>query len=146
MFANVFTNIICFSFKFIGIICNGDIEKMLETVSELTWYEEWLAFFEYQWGRTNSRFDDLAALYKCSKKETMYRIFDQKLYFVLVSRTSWPVYVTFEEDKELRDPKWNGKYDGLRIITWDDTNVCFNFKPSGAMKFVQKYISLRLQV
>jgi hypothetical protein len=62
----------------------------------------------------------------------VYRIFNQKLYLALVCRASWPTYASFEEDKALRDPKWNSKYEGKRIVMWDDTNVPFNFKPRGA--------------
>ncbi len=120
-------------FKFIGVICNGDIEKMTQTTSNLTWYEEWMLFFEYLWGRTNSRIDDIAALYKCKKKQTFYDIFDPKLYLLLVTRASWPTYVTYKEDRDLRDPKWNDKYDEVRPVMWDNSNADTNFKPSSAL-------------
>ena len=120
-------------FKYICIVCDGDINKMISTESHLTWYEEWMIFFEYLWGRTHSRFEDLSALYKVPKKEVVYRIFDQKLYLALVCRASWPTYVRFKEDEVLRDSKWNSKYEHQRIIMWDDTNVPLYFKPSGAV-------------
>ena len=120
-------------FRFIGIVCDGEIKKMIETTSHLTWFEEWVVYFEYMWGRTQSRFQDLASAFRVSNKDLLYRIFDQKLQLVLLCRASWPTYARFKEDEALRDPKWNEKYKGDRIIMWDDTNVPFNFKPSGAV-------------
>ena len=32
----------------------------------------------------------------------------------------------------MRKEKWQKKYNGKRVIMWDDTNVNFDFKPSGA--------------
>ena len=29
-----------------AIVCNGDVMKMMETTSTLTWFEEWFLFFE----------------------------------------------------------------------------------------------------
>ena len=121
-------------FSYIGVISNGDINKMQEKSTMLTWYEEWFLFFEYLWGRTHSRLEDLAAIYRIhSGKRMIYKIIQQKMEMVLSCRDSWPTYVSFEEDKELRDEKWDLKYNGLRIVMWDDTNVPFNFKPSGAL-------------
>ena len=128
-------------FKFIGIICDGDISKMTETKSQLTWYEEWMLYFEHLWGRTHSRFQDLAKLYKIPKKEVIYQIFDHRLYLALVCRSSWPTYAKYKEDQALRDSKWNAKYPTQRIIMWDDTNVPFNFKPSAAVNQRTTYSS-----
>ena len=92
-----------------------------------------MIFFEYLWGRTHSQFEDLSALYKVTKNEVVYHIFDLKLYLALVCRASWSTYARFKEDKAFQDSKWNSKYENQRIIMWDDTNVPFNFKPSGAV-------------
>ena len=35
----------------------------------------------------------------------------------------WPVYASFEEDKQLRKDTWNVKYAGQRIVMWDITNI-----------------------
>ena len=51
---------------------------------------------------------------------------------MLSCRDSWPRYVSYEEDSILRNDEWNQKYDGKRVIMWDDTNINFQFKPSGA--------------
>jgi hypothetical protein len=32
----------------------------------------------------------------------------------------------------MRKEKWKKKYEGMRIVMWDDTNINFDFKPSGA--------------
>ena len=40
---------------YIIIVCNGDWERMSESVTGImTWYEEWYFFFEFIWGRTFS--------------------------------------------------------------------------------------------
>ena len=38
------------------------------------------------------------------------------LSLVLSCRASWPKYVSYEEDSNLRNDEWNKKYDGKRVI------------------------------
>ena len=59
-------------------------------------------------------------------------MFDAKAQIILACRSSWPTYLSLEEDMLLRDEKWNIKYENKRIIQWDDTNIPFTFKPSKA--------------
>ena len=49
---------------------------------------------------------------------------------VLVCRESWPKYATYKEDCKLRKDKWNIRYDGMRVVLWDNTNISMLFKPS----------------
>ena len=92
--------------SFVMVVCNGDITKMIETVSErLTWFEEWVYYFEAVWGRTHTRWGDLAAMFKISDRKTAREIFDAKCYLVLCCRSSWPLYVSHEHDKFLRKDK-----------------------------------------
>jgi hypothetical protein len=37
-----------------------------------------------------------------------------------------------DEDKEIRNEKWNEKCDNKRVIFWDTTNVALTFKPSAS--------------
>ena len=57
-------------------------------------------------------------------------VFDKKLSLVLSCRASWPKYVSYEEDANFRNDEWDEKYEGKRVIMWDDTNIDFQFKPS----------------
>jgi hypothetical protein len=41
------------------VVCNGDVELLLQTSSKLTWLEEWLFYFEMKYGRTFSRWLEL---------------------------------------------------------------------------------------
>ena len=112
-------------------VCNGNFDLFKETNSILTWYEEWLLYFEAVWGKTHTRMNDLAVMFK-TQNETVYEIFDCKIHLILRCRSSWPTYASYDEDRLLRKAKWNSKYDGKRIIMWDDTNVPFQYKPSSA--------------
>ena len=58
------------------------------------------------------------------------KVFNTKLAVVVCCRFSWPRWVSHSEDCTLRKPKWNDKYDGKRVVMWDDTNVNLQFKPS----------------
>ena len=41
-----------------AIVCNGDVMKMMETTSTLTWFEEWFLLFEMVWGKTLTQWVD----------------------------------------------------------------------------------------
>ena len=55
-----------------------------------------------------------------------------KLRMVLHARKMWPKYVNMKEDEMLRDAKWNGKYNGKRMVFWDTTGIKLN-TPSDAL-------------
>ena len=91
---------------FIMIVCNGEIDTMTQTASEmLTWFEEWLYYFEALLERTHTRWEDLSAMYRISDRKIARNVFDSKSYLVLRCRSSWPTYVSYEEDKILRKEK-----------------------------------------
>ena len=116
---------------FIILVCNGDHDVMTTTNTELTWLEEWLLFLEWEWGRTITRWVDAANSIQRSTNVAQ-QVIDYRMTQVLICRKSWPKYARHEEDCKMRKDKWNGKYDGMRVVMWDDTNVNFDFKPSGA--------------
>lgn len=118
--------------SFVLIICNGSFEEMTKRVSNLTWYEEWFFFFEAIYGRSHTCWDyTVMERYRVSRKAELYKIFDHKLTLVKRCRSSWPTYASYEEDKQLRKTKWD-RYNGKRVVLWDDTNIPFSFKPSAA--------------
>ena len=116
---------------FIILVCNGDHDVMTTTKTELTWLEEWLLFLEWEWGRTITWWVDAANSIQMST-HVAQQVVDYRMTQVLICRKSWPKYARHEEDCKMRKDKWNAKYDGVRIVMWDDTNVNFDFKPSGA--------------
>ena len=71
-------------------------------------------------------------MFRTASMRSVYKIFDHKTYLVLCCQSSWPTYVSYEEDKALRKEKWDAKYAKKRIVMWDDTNIAFNFKPGSA--------------
>ena len=117
---------------FISVVCNGDIKKIQKRKSVLTWYEEWMLFFEFTWGRTKLRWADLSASDSYGIDDKMARtIFDSKMNIIIECREWWPAFTTFEEDKEMSDDKYKKRYhnEGTRPIFWDMTNVSIP-KPS----------------
>ena len=113
------------------LLCNGDFEKMLDKKTRLTWFEEWIFFFEYEWGRTIGRWWDAEAAMKIGRQRLMI-IFQNKLDMSKTCRDSWPRYSSFDEYFCLMKEKWKEKYEGERVVMWDDTNVNLSFQPNGA--------------
>ena len=60
-------------------------------------------------------------------------VVDTRLKYVPQCQSIWPRYASYEEDKALRKDKWNAKYDLIRIVFWDNTNVDTLYKPSTAL-------------
>ena len=112
-------SIICF----IIILCNGDLQMMAGHETNMTWLEEWMFFFEFLYARNINRWCD--AVYKYSKKSEIYlrRIFSNKLKLLNKCRTNWPKYLRFQEDLELRGPRWDSSYSDKRIVFWDNTDI-----------------------
>ena len=105
----------------------------METVSnELTWFEEWCLYFEVLWLQSHTWWEDLTVIYNKSNTQTLRRVFNSKSQIAFTCCTSWPVYASFQEDRDLCKEKWNAKYETKRIVQWDDTNVPFNYKPRKA--------------
>jgi hypothetical protein len=64
------------------LICNGCIETARKQQSPLTWFEEWLYFFEKLYSRGSVRCCDFAEQYQASEYQ-LRRIFNTKLKILL---------------------------------------------------------------
>ena len=107
----------------IFIACNGDMEKISYRSSSMTWFEEWFMHFEYQWGRSMTRIEDVTAIYGIHPRDAN-AIITQKYLTEFIARVSWPMYASFKEDMILRDTlKWGDKYTDERPVMWDMTNL-----------------------
>ena len=108
------------------------IEEM--TSNDLTWFEEWFLFFEGLWFCSVSQWVDVENAYSKYDTHALRRVSDAKCQIVLSCRSSWPTYVSYEEDHALCKEKWKVKYENKRVVQWDDINVPFMYKPSMANK------------
>ena len=108
--------------SYLFIVCDGDITLLEQRNSSLTWLEEWFMHFEYKWGRTTARIWDVSKEYGPNSRD-VEMIISSKYSIELRARQRWPVYASYEEDKQLRKGKWNVKYANQRIVMWDMTNV-----------------------
>ena len=98
---------------------------------KLTWLDEGFFSYEFIWGRTIARWWDAHAEMNLYPK-SLRNVLESKLDITISCRESWPRYATFNEDHQLMKEKWKKKYEGVRIVMWDDTNVNFAFQPGGA--------------
>ena len=108
---------------FIIVVCEGDIETIARRQSILTWYEEWFMTFEYMWNRSINRLEDVGKTYSNLRKEDILRVFDAKLDICSNAHKTWPMFASFEEDKKLQKEKWSLRYNGMRPVMWDMTNI-----------------------
>ena len=106
----------------IVIVCNGDVDVAVETRSELTWFEEWMLFLQWEWGRQTITQEALATSFNISVTQ-LRRVIPQKQSMVLAARSRWPLFSSFEEQIQLSDPSWMDNYGNKRLIMWDDTNI-----------------------
>ena len=119
--------------SFVSVVCNGDFSLIECAPSTLSWYEEWIFYFEFIWGKSLTRWDDAQSQVHYGLTAKQLRIiFDRKLNLVLACRNNWPTYAYYREDQEFTENKWKMKYGDTRVIMWDDTNVNFRFMPSTA--------------
>jgi hypothetical protein len=117
---------------YIIIINKGNTEDIInqKTTNKMTWFEEYLFFFECLWGRWIVRWSDGSYQYGVSEK-LLATVFDDKVQLVLRTRHVWGLFVTHHEDCLLRLPKWSdGEFHHQRLIMWDNTNVPLCFNPS----------------
>jgi DDE superfamily endonuclease len=116
---------------FIIIVCKGDIDMMINTATQLTFFEEWLLYFTMVWGRTCTRWYLIAERY-CISETTARLIFDVKQQMLLNIREDWPMYTNFDEDIALqREGKWSEFFDNTRVVMWDMTDIAIH-QPSCA--------------
>ena len=122
---------------FITVVCDCDADLIADTVTSLTWLEEWFLYFEMVWGRSCLRWSDAKRKYGLSARQ-LKKPFRKKLALIKRARDSWPAYVSMEVDSKLRSEKWNERYDGKRVVMWDNTNVNMP-KPQDAKMQRQTY-------
>ena len=117
---------------FIVIVHNGNVDKISKSkISTLTWFEEWVLYFEVLHGQTLTQWGDTAVVFNI-REDVARKIFDSCLLLVLCCQESWPIYVSRAEDKVLRKEKWSKRYKNHRVVMWDDTNISFDHKPGDA--------------
>ena len=112
---------------FIISVCGGDAKLVMERRTSLTWYEEWYFFFEFEWGRTLTRWQDAKAKYGPEPKY-LRSIYRHKIALLRRAHLLWPKFASYEEDRQLRKPKWESKYgekNGVktRPVMWDMTGI-----------------------
>lgn len=49
-------------------VTNGSLGLLTSRITSLTWQEEWCVYFEWTWGRTACRWQDLAKRFKISTR------------------------------------------------------------------------------
>ena len=109
---------------YITILCNGDLTKMRENSSSLTWYEEWFFYFEKKHGKTILRWVDASSKEEYGVgKEILIKVFKSKLTVELTCRASWPEFLSFDEDFHFMRDVYKETYEGKRIVFWDNTNI-----------------------
>ena len=107
---------------YVFVVSNSDIDTILHRTSSLTWFEEWFLHFEYNHGRTMTRYDDIQAVYGVQREEAVHVVND-KYNTEYIALESWPTYASYKEDMTLRcKEKW-AQYNNSRPIMWDMTNV-----------------------
>jgi hypothetical protein len=53
---------------FIIVVSDGKFERIQSTTTKLTWFEEWMVFFEVVWCKSSKRWVDMEYKYKISEK------------------------------------------------------------------------------
>ena len=111
--------------EYICVVCNGDLDKICHTTSCLTWFEEWVFYFEMMLGKALTTWEIAEhdtrgyGLHQKGLRE----VFDQKTHLVLECRESWPAFATYKEDKQFMGEEAKKDYAGKRVVMWDMTNV-----------------------
>ena len=108
--------------SYIAVICNGKISDMTNRQSYLSWFEEWFLDFQWVWGREATRMTSLARAFDTSHA-TVRRILRVKLAQIKAAMGTWPRFVSLEEDRTLMKSQWRKRYDDMRVIFWDKTNI-----------------------
>ena len=86
-------------YAYICVICNRNLDKMTETVSALTWFEEWVLYLQVMLLNVHQMHED----YKHEVKyQNILKVFDHKLTLVLACWASWPTYASYLENMELK--------------------------------------------
>jgi len=111
--------------SFVAVICDGNLETMMQQTTVMTWLEEWIFVEEFAYGRTRIRWQDFESDWKKNDK-SLWRVLHDKMKLILQARRNWPMYATVEEDLDLRDASWEQyfpKSDKHRVVMHDNTDV-----------------------
>jgi hypothetical protein len=115
-----------------AVVCDGDLTRMTETTSYLTWLEEWFFYFEMTYGHSANRLCDYERSYNLSQSR-LRGVYLRKLEMVILMRKTWPLYATHKEDVMLRKEAWNEIFaiiEGDRIVMHDNTDAARLMKSS----------------
>ena len=82
------------------------------------------------WMKLPDNIETLRKKFVLGNKNEIYRIVPNKLLLIMTAKTSWPKYVTLEEDEHLRYSSWD-HYKGKLCVLWDNTSIPVH-KPSKA--------------
>ena len=99
--------------------------------SSLSWFEEWLLYFEWLWGRTATSFEALKLKYGKLDQRYLTMVYDDKLRMIKECSAIYPAFATLSEDEALKGHQWMDCYKGKRPIMWDMTDLPIP-KPSDA--------------
>jgi hypothetical protein len=100
---------------YVAIVCNGSIDDITHTTTNLSWFEEWFTYFEIVWGKSLNRVVDAEVKYGLNVRGVL-AVFNNKLSKVVSAVKSWPRFAFHEEDNQLRSPKWRERYANKRVI------------------------------
>ena len=103
-------------------VCNGDFNWLQNWCLILTWFEEWVLYFEQSYGYSNIRIKDLEGEWGIDQTQ-ITKVKDCKGALEVAIPRSWPRFASYDEDISLRNQSQWAKYDGHRHIMWDMTNV-----------------------
>ena len=108
--------------SFVMLVCDGNVEKMMERDHFLTWFEEWLLFFQWQWGRESPTLERLARHFNTGRFVAK-QIIVKKSKVLKRTMGKWPRFLSLDEDRHFMSEKWRDKFKDQRTIFWDNTNV-----------------------
>jgi len=63
---------------FVFIVCNGDTDLVMKRETSLTWFEEWILYFQWIWGCESTTRQSLAQQFKIDWR-TAGRVVNSKL-------------------------------------------------------------------
>lgn len=72
----------------------------------MTWLEEWVYYFEYEYSHVHHRWKDFEKQMDLREK-SLRKVVVRKLSLVVACRRQWPLYVSLKEDESLRYENWN---------------------------------------
>ena len=86
---------------YIVVICNGDFNRVRMRCTVLTWFEKWVMYFEWSYGQTNLRTNDLQQAWDINHKY-INMVKDSKCALEVAAFKSWPQFPSYDKDLLLR--------------------------------------------